>query len=117
VIGYHGNVHFVNDAEEWQIEGNKAKATGKVIVAKFFATWCSPCKSMASIFVELSKKIGHQLVFLKINIEAVSDVAATNEVRSMPTFLFIRDGHQIDKIVGANKQELVMKCNQYATSG
>jgi thioredoxin-like negative regulator of GroEL len=47
----------------------------------------------------------------------VQDVAATNEVRSMPTFLFIRDGHQIDKIVGANKQELVMKCNQYATSG
>jgi hypothetical protein len=31
VIWDHGNVHFVNDAEDWQIEVNKAKATGKVV--------------------------------------------------------------------------------------
>jgi len=44
----------------------------------------------------------------------VQDVAAEYGVVSMPTFLFIRDGQEIDRIVGADRKELQRKCNQYA---
>lgn len=46
----------------------------------------------------------------------VQEVAAQYEVRAMPTFLFIKDGQQIDKVVGADKNDLERKCNRYATS-
>ena len=45
----------------------------------------------------------------------MQDLAAKYDVHSMPTFLFIRDGQQIDKFLGANKDELRRKCSQYAT--
>lgn len=44
----------------------------------------------------------------------MQDVAAEYRVVSMPTFLFIRDGQEIDRVVGADKPELERKCNQYA---
>jgi hypothetical protein len=47
---------------------------------------------------------------------ALQDVTAEWEVRAMPTFLFIKDGKQLDKIVGANKDELERKCSQYAST-
>ncbi|KAG0554639.1 hypothetical protein KC19_12G107500 [Ceratodon purpureus] len=68
----HGNVQFINNAEEWRIKVNEAKANGKVIVAKFFASWCGPCQKMAPVFVDFSKRFGDRLVFLKIDIEEVS---------------------------------------------
>lgn len=32
----------------------------------------------------------------------------------MPTFMWIRDGQEIDRIVGADKVALERKCNQYS---
>jgi thioredoxin 1 len=70
---------------------------------------------MAPIFAELSKKF-ENLIFLKVDVDEVQDVTSKWEVRAMPTFLFIKNGEQLDKIVGANKEELERKCNQYATA-
>jgi len=43
-------------------------------------------------------------------------VTAKWEVRAMPTFIFIKDGKLLDKIVGANKEDLEKKCTRYATT-
>ncbi len=45
----------------------------------------------------------------------VQDVMAEWDVHAMPTFLFIKDGKQIDKIVGANKEELDKKVQHFAS--
>jgi thioredoxin 1 len=45
----------------------------------------------------------------------VQDVTSAWEIRAMPTFLFIKEGKQIDKIVGANKDELDRKVQHYAS--
>lgn len=49
----------------------------KQIVVDFTATWCGPCKFMAPIFVELSKKFP-EIIFLKV------DVDELNVSRSLP---------------------------------
>jgi thioredoxin-like negative regulator of GroEL len=49
------------------------------------------------------------------NTGSVQDVTSTWEIRAMPTFLFIKEGKQIDKIVGANKDELDRKVQHYAS--
>lgn len=45
----------------------------------------------------------------------VQDVTSQWEVRAMPTFIFIKDGKSIHKVVGANKDELEKKCQQFAS--
>lgn len=47
----------------------------------------------------------------------LQDVTNEMEVRAMPTFMFIHNGKQIHKIVGANKAELEKKVEQYSKEG
>jgi len=115
MAGDHGHIHIINNSSAWKAKLEEAKSTGKIVVVDFTATWCGPCRLMAPIFAELSKKF-ENLIFLKVDVDEVQDVTAEWEVRAMPTFLFIKDGKQLDKIVGANKDELERKCSQYAST-
>jgi thioredoxin 1 len=83
-------------------------------VVDFTATWCGPCRVMSPIFIELSKKYTN-LIFLKVDVDEVADVTSEWDIRAMPTFLFIKDGKQVDKIVGASKEELDKKVQHYAS--
>ena len=40
------------------------------IVVDFTATWCGPCRLMAPIFTELSKKYD-QIIFIKLDVDEV----------------------------------------------
>ncbi|XP_024534986.1 thioredoxin H-type [Selaginella moellendorffii] len=112
----HGNVLVMNSRQEWLAKLDEAKRSGKVIVVDFTATWCGPCKAMAPIFVDLSKQF-EQLIFVKVDVDALKDVAQDWSIQAMPTFIFIKDGKLLDKIVGANKSELQRKAAMYATGG
>uniref|UniRef100_A0A7I4CX43 Thioredoxin domain-containing protein n=1 Tax=Physcomitrium patens TaxID=3218 RepID=A0A7I4CX43_PHYPA len=92
---------------------SRSNSVPKVLV-DFTATWCGPCRLMAPIFVELSKKY-ENIIFLKVDVDEVKDVTSQWEVRAMPTFIFIKDGKSIHKVVGANKDELEKKCQQFAS--
>ncbi|CAK9206297.1 unnamed protein product [Sphagnum troendelagicum] len=112
MAGDHGNVHVVDSKRAWDSKIDEAQSTGKVVVVDFTATWCGPCRLMSPIFTELSKKYP-SLIFLKVDVDEVPDVTSEWEIRAMPTFLFIKDGKQIDKIVGANKDELEKKVHTF----
>jgi len=115
MAGDHGKIVVINNSTLWDAKIEEAKTTSKIVVVDFTATWCGPCRLMAPIFAELSKKF-ENLLFLKVDVDEVQDVTSKWEVRAMPTFLFIKNGELLDKIVGANKDELEKKCNQYATA-
>ncbi|KAH8950049.1 hypothetical protein BDL97_10G063600 [Sphagnum fallax] len=114
MAGDHGLVHVVDSKTTWDLKVAESKNTHKIIVVDFTATWCGPCRIMSPIFIELSKKYPG-LIFLKVDVDEVPDVTSTWEIRAMPTFLFIKEGKQIDKIVGANKDELDRKVQHYAS--
>ncbi|CAM6046247.1 unnamed protein product [Sphagnum compactum] len=114
MAGDHGLVHVVDSKRVWDSKIQESKLAGKIIVVDFTATWCGPCRIMSPIFVELSKNYT-SLIFLKVDVDEVADVMAEWDVHAMPTFLFIKDGKQIDKIVGANKEELDKKVQHFAS--
>ncbi|CAM6041197.1 unnamed protein product [Sphagnum compactum] len=114
MAGDHGLVHVVDSKTSWDLKVAESKNTQKIIVVDFTATWCGPCRIMSPIFIELSKKYPG-LIFLKVDVDEVPDVTSAWEIRAMPTFLFIKEGKQIDKIVGANKDELDRKVQHYAS--
>ena len=45
----------------------------------------------------------------------LQDVAQEWDVEAMPTFIFIKDGKAVDKVVGAKKDELERKVAALAT--
>lgn len=39
----------------------------------------------------------------------LQELSSSLDIRATPTFFFLKDGQQIDKLVGANKLELLKK--------
>ena len=61
-----------------------------ILVIDWWATWCGPCRAFAPIYDKASDKF-EDVVFGKIDTDAEQDLAATFEIRSIPTLMVFRD--------------------------
>lgn len=68
---------------------------------------------MAPVYKSLAEK-HRNVVFLKADIDEVGDVAQRWNVTSVPTFFFLRNGKEIDKVVGADKNGLERRIAMHA---
>ncbi|KAA0197007.1 Thiol-disulfide exchange intermediate [Fasciolopsis buskii] len=82
------------------------------IIIDFFATWCRPCKEIAPLFTELSSQY-ENVKFLKIDVDKNEEIAVTYNVRSLPTFLFLRGTKVVDRLMGANAEKLKSKVQKH----
>merc|ERR1719506_1381338 len=83
----------------------KAGAEGKIVIIDFTASWCGPCKMIAPIFKELSDHF-EKAVFVKVDVDENPDTAAKYEVSAMPTFVIIKEGEIVERVMGANPNAL-----------
>ena len=66
----------------------------------FTADWCGPCKKVRPIVDELSRDQA-EVKFQIIDVDSEGELARRFEVKSIPTFILIEDGKQINRITGA----------------
>ena len=66
----------------------------------FTADWCGPCKKVRPIVDELSRDQA-EVKFQIIDVDSEGELARRFEVKSIPTFILIEDGNQINRITGA----------------
>ncbi|KAM7256260.1 hypothetical protein ACFE04_012001 [Oxalis oulophora] len=85
------------------------------VVVDFTAAWCGPCRIIAPFLAELAKKLP-EVTFLKVDVDELQEVAQKWKVEAMPTFLFLKEGNLVDKVVGAKKEELEQTVRKHATA-
>ncbi len=61
-----------------------------IIIIDFWAPWCGPCKSFAPIYESVSEK-HDDVVFAKVNTEDEQELAASFQIRSIPTLMIFRE--------------------------
>ncbi|KAJ1696104.1 hypothetical protein LUZ63_004616 [Rhynchospora breviuscula] len=103
-----GNVHIITTKDQWDQKIAEATKTAKLVVANFSAVWCGPCKMIAPMYVELSENYP-SFMFLTVDVDEMADFSSELDVRATPTFFFLKEGKQVDKLVGANTPELEKK--------
>ncbi|GAB4831022.1 hypothetical protein Ancab_005037 [Ancistrocladus abbreviatus] len=56
------------------------------------------------------------VLFLTVDVDDVKDVASKMEVKAMPTFVLLKDGNQVDKLVGANPEGIKKRIDGFVQS-
>jgi thioredoxin 2 len=90
----------------WVVDANEAtfevqvKAAPTVIV-DLWAPWCGPCRVVSPILEELAKESKGRLKVVKVNVDENPGLSARFGAMSIPTMIVMKDGKDVDRIVGA----------------
>ena len=79
------------------------------VVVDFWAPWCGPCRMVAPVIDELSKRFGSAVKFVKVNIDDNGELAQRFGVMSIPTIAKFEKGTMSAQVVGARGAEALVK--------
>ena len=67
--------------------------------------WCGPCQVMTPIFEELKQEFLGRVAFEEVDLDQNQEKAQEYGVMSIPTFVLIQDGKEMDRKVGVVAKE------------
>jgi len=86
-----------------------------LIVVDCWAAWCAPCRAIAPMVDEMAKDYSGKVVFGKLNVDENPETAQKFGVMAIPTLLIMKNGQEVDRIVGVlPKNQLEAKVSSYA---
>ena len=82
------------------------------MILYFTADWCGPCKQTRPIVEELNRE---QIIakFFIIDVDSEIEMTQDFEVRSIPTFVVIKDNKEIHRVTGAQTRQKLEELIRY----
>jgi len=77
------------------------------VIVDFWAPWCAPCRMVAPILEDIAKDYAGKVVVAKVNTDENPNWAIRYGVRGIPTMLFIKNGQEVDRQVGAVPKQMI----------
>ncbi|KAI3977984.1 hypothetical protein MKX01_032361 [Papaver californicum] len=105
-------IQEIHSKHEWRILLGKTCGSNQLMVVDFTALWCGPCKFFEPTILEFALKF-RDVTFVKIDVDVLPEVANDFNVTAIPAFVMIKEGKEIDKVVGVNKEALEMKIQKH----
>ena len=81
--------------------GTRVEQSRLPVLVDLWAPWCGPCLMVSPIVERLAATHRGRLKVATVNVDTSPGVAARFHAASIPTLLLVKDGHVVDRLVGA----------------
>jgi thioredoxin 2 len=87
------------------------------VLVDMWAPWCGPCRTIAPVLEQLAGEMAGRIRIAKMNVDENPETSQRFNVRNIPTMLVLKDGREVDRIVGAYpKTEIVARLEKAVAS-
>jgi thioredoxin 1 len=81
-----------------------------LVIKRYTATWCQPCKQLAPVFEELQREMVNerdQIIFQTIDVDQNKDTTLEANISSVPTVIFEKNGQQVYRFSGVLPKSVI----------
>ncbi|MFA5854989.1 MAG: thioredoxin [Candidatus Gracilibacteria bacterium] len=79
------------------------------VLVDFFAQWCGPCQAMMPVIDQLSAELDGKVLIVKVDVDASMNTAQKYGIMSIPTFVFMKGGVEVDRLNGGTSKETLLE--------
>ena len=79
------------------------------VLVDFWASWCTPCKMSEPTIKNLADTYDGKVKIVKLNVDQNPRTAAKYNVMGIPTYILFNSGEEVERRVGAQSKEQLMK--------
>lgn len=92
-----------------EIKGSEfEQALSGVTLVDFSATWCPPCRALEPELEAVAETLEGQAKVFKIDVDTDPMLAQRYGVRGVPTVVVLKDGKEVDRVVGAAPRSAIL---------
>jgi len=88
-----------------------------VVAIDFTAEWCPPCKAMLPVLDALATEYAGKLRMVAVDVDDEQLLAQQFLVKSMPTFVILRDGREVGRVIGSRPRAFMRGVLERALAG
>jgi len=79
------------------------------VLLDLWAAWCGPCRLLAPTIEMLARELAGKVLVGKLDVDAHKRTAARFAVQGIPTLLILKNGREVDRLVGVQSREAILK--------
>ena len=87
--------------------------SNQLIILKFSASWCVPCKTIAPIVKEVHQQFEDEIIIVEIDVDKYPSIRSAFGVIGIPTFIYYKGGRELEKHHNVKKEAFVAKITKY----
>jgi len=78
-----------------------------LVVKRYTAAWCGPCKQLAPVFEELQNEMINEVMFRTIDIDENREATMAANISSVPTVVLEKDGEPVYRFSGVLPKSVI----------